>query len=867
MLRLTKILLLPIFCLGITVWLLVLFYGFNISIAAESGSLIKIKSLPSVYYLGDDGNRYAFPNETTYFSWYSDFSTVITISDNEMASYPLKDNITIRPGTKLIKITTDPKVYAVEPGGELRWIESEEIAKKLYGDSWSKRVVDVPDSFINSYKVNGKNYTEKTEADVKITKLSGDSYPIGSIIKYQNSSTVYYIDNDNKAKKIDNASAFTDNQFKSENIITASKSIIHSINNISISKSEKTLIDAANTVSSNIISKDSSATQSLISTPSTTSGGGGGGGTPSTPTSSPSSSTDACESNSDCNDAISSTQDICSGTPKACSNTTITTCTNNDSYCPTSCSNANDNDCAQSYAVNNIYNIPVLVLSYFPTTPCYSTNLADEINLSGATASSNRASSNPQNAIDGAVTSGKWAFASEPYQDQYLLVDIGGLQSIGAISFYYWSTDRPESYYVDVSATGLFVGEEVRVVTETDGLSGYVSSEEHASIQKKNYPFNAVSARYIKLTVDDYRNSQSPDVGQLNLYELKIYSSSEQKNCLDQDVTGDVGITSSPDAADPLSSIRNRVSSHTQEVINALNEGSKYHGYKDASATAALNYSVYQSIEYTEAIPESATFSSRADYMQILNDLNICNYVDNLGIKQVWMWGYHHGNIAPEESSMAMGTLSQNAWNMSQSYPNNKLKVKTGASWGNISNSGQTQDMPVCEHTYVLINPVYSPSSSNAIHNHLHQFENTFAFAGGNDYCLGGFVNGQCVNSSHTPNMFWDRFGGKWYNTEQGSWICGNAHFPPNVTADYNYNSTATVLTSCPNWQPDGSGTKESISCNDWDCDTEDYYIWWMQNIPGKGNDLEFESNKLKNWWDFIGDFDSAIAVGKNLIY
>src|SRR3989338_9496783 len=84
---------------------------------ASAGDLIKMAGLSSVYYLAADGKRYVFPNESTYFSWYSDFSGVITIPQSELESYPLGANVTVRPGTKLVKITTNPKVYAVTSNG------------------------------------------------------------------------------------------------------------------------------------------------------------------------------------------------------------------------------------------------------------------------------------------------------------------------------------------------------------------------------------------------------------------------------------------------------------------------------------------------------------------------------------------------------------------------------------------------------------------------------------------------------------------------------------------------------------------------------------------------------------------------------
>ncbi len=180
--------------------------------AAKAGDLIKMNGLSSVYYLGADGKRYVFPNEETYFSWYSDFSGVTTISQSELESYPLGANVTIRPGTDLVKITTDPKVYAVTPGGKLVYIASEAAAKALYGDNWAKRVVDVPDAFFTNYTTTG-------------TSLDGTSYPEGSLIKSATSPDVYYIDVNGKARKIDNEAAFLANRFSFDNVITTTLAI------------------------------------------------------------------------------------------------------------------------------------------------------------------------------------------------------------------------------------------------------------------------------------------------------------------------------------------------------------------------------------------------------------------------------------------------------------------------------------------------------------------------------------------------------------------------------------------------------------------------------------------------------------------
>jgi hypothetical protein len=119
----------------------------------DSGDLIKSSSYSTVYYYGADGKRYNFPNEKTYFSWYTDFDDVEIVSDSTLASLTLAGNITYRPGTRMVKLTTDPKVYAIERGGVLRWVQSESIASSIYGSSWNSQIDDIPDTFFPYYHI------------------------------------------------------------------------------------------------------------------------------------------------------------------------------------------------------------------------------------------------------------------------------------------------------------------------------------------------------------------------------------------------------------------------------------------------------------------------------------------------------------------------------------------------------------------------------------------------------------------------------------------------------------------------------------------------------------------------------------------
>lgn len=177
----------------------------------SAGDLIKASG-DAVYYYASDGKRYVFPNQTTYMSWYSDFSEVKTISDDELASISIGGNATMRPGTNLVKITTDPKVYAVTEGGTLHWVETEELANTLYGPDWADRIVDVPDSFF-------VNYTTGDSIDSAV-------HPDGTLIQYEGSPDIYLIE-DGEKRMIEDESAFMANNFQWDFITPCSDTVTY----------------------------------------------------------------------------------------------------------------------------------------------------------------------------------------------------------------------------------------------------------------------------------------------------------------------------------------------------------------------------------------------------------------------------------------------------------------------------------------------------------------------------------------------------------------------------------------------------------------------------------------------------------------
>ncbi|MCR4314567.1 MAG: cupredoxin domain-containing protein [Candidatus Uhrbacteria bacterium] len=158
-----------------------------------AGNLIRGESYSAVYYYGMDGFRYVFPNDKTYFTWYENFDDVKWISDADLADIQIGGNATYKPGVKMIKINSDPTVYVVGSGGEIRGIPSEEVAEDLYGSTWNQQIDDVPDGFFSNYTM-GSDLEMASQFDVDAEEA--DAFSIDADKGLQTYLTVSILDND-----------------------------------------------------------------------------------------------------------------------------------------------------------------------------------------------------------------------------------------------------------------------------------------------------------------------------------------------------------------------------------------------------------------------------------------------------------------------------------------------------------------------------------------------------------------------------------------------------------------------------------------------------------------------------------------------
>lgn len=297
------------------------------------------------------------------------------------------------------------------------------------------------------------------------------------------------------------------------------------------------------------------------------------------------------------------------------------------------------------------------------------------------------------------------------------------------------------------------------------------------------------------------------------------------------------------DYSGTLDSLKANIDQFNLETKFMLEEGSRYHGYKNPAALPSLGYRVVRMITVYEPLPPDLNPAHgsgpayQPDYNQILTRFNAQHDIDDLDVREVWLWGYHHGNIYPVESDMSSPTT------------------------GDISNSARlSDDLPIYNKTYTLYNYNFTRSSNEAVHDHGHQLESI----------LGYTAQVQDGNS----DFFWHQFVGQ---NAMGQFItgrCGWTHMPPNTTQDYDYENYTPVLSDCEDWTPDNSGQKTLVSAATWGSLNYDWpygripggivehnwYVFMMQNMPGLENKIPYSANTLTNWWRFTGDWDNAVA-------
>jgi hypothetical protein len=277
-----------------------------------------------------------------------------------------------------------------------------------------------------------------------------------------------------------------------------------------------------------------------------------------------------------------------------------------------------------------------------------------------------------------------------------------------------------------------------------------------------------------------------------------------------------------------------------------LEEASRYHGYKNPASKPSLGYRLVGIHVFYEDTPRGVGYPDghggltyAPDYHQMLRRIDGRRYVEDLGVKEFWLSHYHHGDMAPDESNMASPLT------------------------GDVSNSACLEDdMPKYKRTYLMM---AGPGMARGVglHCYGHQIERALW------HIESSLPNQDKLASEKWMGLFPDGF-------RKGR--AGTCHHPPNANDHYDYNNKVPVLSDCEDWRPDGSGRKKLVSCLTWQQipyrppsglkpgvegshmeDDAYYYIYWLQNMPGRGAGIPYRNGMITNWWRFLGDWDGAI--------
>ena len=305
----------------------------------------------------------------------------------------------------------------------------------------------------------------------------------------------------------------------------------------------------------------------------------------------------------------------------------------------------------------------------------------------------------------------------------------------------------------------------------------------------------------------------------------------EKGGKIDEEATG--GFTM------PIQDARQVTEKITATTLYAMREGSRYHGYKNGNAKPSLDYRVIKTFEFMEPTPKVKKGEGfLPDYNAIIKKIDGQFWVEQQGVKEVWIFSYHTAAIGLWES------------NMSSPY-------------GDISNSDRDpNDLPVYKTTYTVYTYNYGRGPSEAMENHIHQIEHVINWIDGRD---------RTPQKDWASLLFWGKFVGsdithKMIPTKDGIYRCGWGHYPPNADSDYDWRNPKQVISDIEDWKPDRTGKAREICSNVWDGDSYKWFIYWMQAIPGMNNGLTYKGKPLNNWWIFIGNFDVAVKSSMNLV-
>jgi len=297
---------------------------------------------------------------------------------------------------------------------------------------------------------------------------------------------------------------------------------------------------------------------------------------------------------------------------------------------------------------------------------------------------------------------------------------------------------------------------------------------------------------------------------------------------IDKAIAGEEAFNAATRAGGGYAGLKSKTDRLTKEACAALEEASRFRGYKLPSKPA-LKYEVVGEMTIKEGIPiraQKGTETPLLDYNAVMRRIDAKTWVEKKGVQQIWMWGYHGKN---------------GLWESNMSSPT-----------GDVSNSDRDEtDLPVFSKTYTVFHFNYGRDLGEMLENHMHQLEHLINHIDGRD---------TAPPEKWPELLFWGNFVGSdiSHKIVTKPAHCGWTHYAPNSESDYDWTNPRYVETDIEDWKPDGGGKTQKMNADRWGRDPIKWRIYWMQAIPGLDHGLTYKGKKLRNWWSFVAEWDRA---------
>ena len=197
------------------------------------------------------------------------------------------------------------------------------------------------------------------------------------------------------------------------------------------------------------------------------------------------------------------------------------------------------------------------------------------------------------------------------------------------------------------------------------------------------------------------------------------------------------------------------------------------------------------------------------DYQQLLDEFDLVRKVVQGEIDEVWLFAFPFAGYY--ESHM----------------------VGSGAIWCNSPPLLARSD---CTRRFVIMGFNYERDVGCMLENFAHRVESIMAHV---------------YRHQHGEANLWERFI-RYDQSHPGSAECGNVHFAPNSTHDYDWGNPRPVVARADTWYrfPDLSGPPRQLRADEWGGgDMRLHHLWWLDHlprVPGATHGI------LHNWWRYV---------------